>query len=55
MSSMVRSMARSIARENMKKAGYTKSDRGKESWNEFFRRNWRKFAPHRKENERRKR
>lgn len=54
MSSIVRSMARSIARENMAKAGYTKSDHGKESWSDFFSGNWRKFAPHKKENRRRK-
>lgn len=51
MSSTIRSMARSIARENMARAGYTKSDHGKENWSEFFARNWRRYAPnkHRKE------
>lgn len=42
MSSITRSMARAIARSNMKKAGYTKRDHGsKEEWSGFFHRNWR--------------
>ena len=47
MSSITRSMARAIARSNMKKAGYTKKDHGsKEEWSGFFHRNWRLFVPH---------
>lgn len=44
MSGMIRSMARAIAKENMKKNGYTRADRGKQSWSEFFSKNWRKFV-----------
>lgn len=40
---MIRSMARAIAKENMRKNGYTRADRGKLSWSEFFSKNWRKF------------
>lgn len=43
MSSINRTIARSIARQNMKKAGYPKSSYGDTDW---FHRNWRNFAPH---------
>lgn len=47
MSSINRTIARSIARQNMKKAGYTKKNHGdKTEWSEWFHRNWRQFAPH---------
>ena len=39
MASIVRSMARSMARENMRKAGYAKIVRSG-----FFSKNWRKFV-----------
>ena len=46
MSSITRSMARAIARSNMKKAGYTKKDHAsKLDWSAWFHRNWRMFVP----------
>jgi hypothetical protein len=44
MSGMIRTMARAIAKENMRRKGYTKADRGKQSWSEFFSKNWRRFV-----------
>lgn len=44
MNSIVRTMARAIARVNMKKDGYTKKSVGKEKWSEFFHKNWRHYT-----------
>ena len=44
MSSIIRSMARSIAKNTLKKKGYSRNSYGKENWSEFFHNNWRKNA-----------
>lgn len=49
MSSTTRSIARHIARENMRKAGYTNVVKSG-----FFAKNWRKFVPHKTRRRRRK-